>query len=271
MNSAPVLELDAVTVRFGAHRALQNVSLRIDAGERVALCGPSGAGKSTLLGVLNGSIHAESGAARIFGMNWHALSGKRERTARRRIATVHQQLHLIDSLSALHNVNAGRLAEWSLLRTVGALFAPPQAEDGRSLLARVGIAEKLHARVDSLSGGERQRVALARALAQQPDALLADEPVSSLDPARARDILRLLTSLCDSPAHGNSRRTLVVSLHSFELAIESCSRVIGLRDGMLVFDKASNAVTAADRDALYAIATPLSASAPTAGQDVYGN
>jgi phosphonate transport system ATP-binding protein len=244
---ADVLALDNVTIRYGAQHALRGVSARFGPGERVALCGPSGAGKSTLLGVLNGTIHAGAGSARVFGEDWRALSGAPERAARRRVATIHQQLHLIDSLSALHNVNAGRLGGWSLARTVWALFAPPHASDGRELLARVGIADKLHARADTLSGGERQRVALARALAQQPDAILADEPVSSLDPARARDVLRLLTSLSDAG------RVLIVSLHSFDLAVEFCTRVIGLREGVLVFDKAANEVTQADRDSLYAL------------------
>jgi phosphonate transport system ATP-binding protein len=247
MTQHAALALDGVTVRYGDRTALRDVSARVLPGERVALCGSSGAGKSTLLGVLNGTIRADAGSACVFGADWRALSGARERAARRRIATIHQQLHLVDNLSALHNVNAGRLAQWSLARTVVALFAPPSADDGRALLGRVGIADKLNARVDTLSGGERQRVALARALAQEPDVILADEPVSSLDPARARDVLRLLTSLCDDG------RALVVSLHSFDLALAFCTRVIGLRDGALAFDKPADAVTAADRDALYAL------------------
>jgi phosphonate transport system ATP-binding protein len=247
MSSADVFALDAVTVRYGAQTALRDVSATIQAGERVALCGPSGAGKSTLLGLLNGSIQATSGSARAFGNDWRRLAGAHDRATRRRIATVPQQLHLIEPLSALHNINAGRLGEWSLARTIWSLFAPPHGEKGRALLARVGIADKLHARVDTLSGGERQRVALARALAQQPQAILADEPVSSLDPARARDVLRLLTSLIDGG------KTLIVSLHAFELATEFCTRVIGLRDGALILDKPVAAITAADRDALYSL------------------
>ena len=194
MAAAPLLDLADVSVRFGTTTALTAVSLRVNAGERVAVIGPSGAGKSTLLGLCNATVVPTSGQVCFRGEpvrdrdSWRRAHGKA-------IATVPQQLQLAGRLRAVHNVNAGRLAEWSTARALFSLIAPREVAAARATLERVGIADKLFERTDRLSGGERQRLAIARALRQEPILMLADEPTASLDPARALDVMMLLSSL----------------------------------------------------------------------------
>ena len=240
--------LEHVSVQYGAAHALSDVTLHIAAGERVALVGPSGAGKSTLLGLLNGSRAASSGSVRSLGVDLRRAGARERRATQAQIGMIQQQLHLVRALPVIHNVNAGRLSRWSLWTALSQLIWPRDIDAPRRALARVGIADKLFAPTDTLSGGEQQRVAIARALMQEPRALLADEPVSSLDPARSRDVLTLLTDL--SRASGC---TLVVSLHLPEHALTFCDRVIGLRAGRVVFDTRSASVTPAMTQALYAL------------------
>lgn len=242
----PAVSLRSITVQAGGHRALADVDLDIAAGEKVALVGPSGAGKTTLLMVVNGTLEPQHGEVRVFGGR-PSLPGRQGRRARSRVGTVHQQLHLAGPLQVVHNVNAGRLPHWSLPRALRSLVRPLEVSASRDLLARVGIADKLHERTERLSGGEQQRVAIARVLAQQPDLVLADEPISSLDPARAREVLDLLCALATEDG-----RTLVVSLHAFPLARSRCDRIIGLRDGRIVLDAPADEVTDDVADRIYA-------------------
>ncbi len=157
---------------------------------------------------------------------------------RRRIGSVHQQLHLVGPLRVVHNVNAGHLGTWTPGRAVRSLVRPAEVAGARTALSRVGIADKLFERTDRLSGGEQQRVALARILVQDPELVLADEPVSSLDPARAEEVMDLLGEVV-----GDRSRTLVVSLHDFGLARRRCDRVVGLRHGRVLFDLPASDVT----------------------------
>lgn len=229
MNNTPVIRLTGAGRRFGPYQALCAVGLTVQGGERVALLGASGAGKSTLLSLLNGSVDATEGVVEVFGEDLAGLSSGRLRALQRRIGTVSQRLDLIEQVRVLHNVNAGRLGSWSLHRTIGSLVWPRPDDQIRSALHRVGMEWALHERTERLSGGERQRVAIARLLVQSPGLILADEPVSSLDPARAAETLDLLRA----PAE---RATLVVSLHQPELARKHCTRAVGLREGRLAFD-----------------------------------
>ncbi len=243
-----IFELTRVTVRYGALAALQDVSLRIEAGERIALIGPSGAGKSTLLGVLNGSIPPTSGQVRLLGKDASRLSARELRQVQRRIGTVYQQFNLVPNLSVIHNVNAGHLGRWSLAKAALSLVVPLEREIAARALADVGIADKLYARTDNLSGGQQQRVAIARVLVQDPVAILADEPISSVDPERSREIMTLLRELCD-----RFDKTLVVSLHAIEYAYSHCERMIGLREGRVLFDLPAGQVTPEMVEALYRI------------------
>lgn len=241
MNSTlPLFELKQVSQRFGQFQALHNISLQIATGDRVALVGSSGAGKSTLLRLLNGTLFPSEGEVWALGRQLNRLSSRRLRQVQRQIGTVYQQFHLVDSLRVVHNVNAGHLGQWSFARALFSLLVPLEVETAARALSQVGIPDKLYARTDQLSGGEQQRVAIARVLVQNPLAILADEPIASLDPERSREVMDLLKSLCEQTG-----RTLVVSLHDVEMARSYCQRMIGLRQGQIVFDAPSADVTAA--------------------------
>jgi len=217
--------------------ALQDCSLTIHRGERVALIGPSGAGKSTLLSLLNGSLAASSGRVWLLGQEINSIGPRALRRLQGGIGTVYQQHHLVSNLAVIHNVNAGHLGRWSLARAIWSLVWPQQVETATLALAQVGIAEKLYARTDRLSGGQQQRVALARVLVQDPLAMLADEPVSSVDPERSRELMALLRQLSQTTG-----KTLVISLHDVALALGYCDRIIGLRQGQILFDAAATEV-----------------------------
>lgn len=240
--------LRCVTVRYGASTALDDVTLRVPAGQRVALVGPSGAGKSTLLALCTAAVQPDGGQVEVLGQRLDQASPRRLRAVRRRVGTVHQGLHLVGRLRVVHNVNAGRLGRWPWWRALASLVRPLEVDAARDALARTGIADKLLARTDALSGGEQQRVALARLLVQDPDLVLADEPVSSLDPARAEEVLRLL---CVEVAGRD--RTLLVSLHDFGLALRHCDRLVGLRAGRVLFDLPAAEVGDEHRRSLYAL------------------
>lgn len=244
----PVFELTGATVTYGAFAALRDVSLCIQPGERVALIGPSGAGKSTLLGLLNGSLRPSSGRVRVLGHDVSTLSTRALRRVQRQIGTIYQQFNLVPNLAVIHNVNAGHLARWSLAKAALSLVIPLERETAAQALAAVGIADKLYARTDTLSGGQQQRVAIARVLVQDPVVILADEPISSVDPERSREIMTLLRELCD-----RFDKTLVVSLHAIEYAYSYCERMIGLRDGSVAFDLPADRVTPDMVEDLYRI------------------
>ncbi len=247
MNPAPpVVRMSGVGRRFGGHRALAEVSLTVHAGERVALLGASGAGKSTLLSMLNGSLMASEGVLEVFGQALADLSPSALRKLQCGIGTVSQRLDLIEQVRVLHNVSAGRLGTWSTSRAVVSLIRSRADDDVRSALHSVGMDWALHERTERLSGGERQRVAIARLLVQQPDLILADEPVSSLDPARAAETLELLRA----PARGS---TLIISLHQPELARQHCTRAVGLREGRLLFDVPTTDLDKARLGGLYTL------------------
>ncbi len=247
MNST-LFELQNVNHVFGSFQALTDVSLRIEAGERVALVGSSGAGKSTLLSLLNGSILPTHGSLKILGRETASLSPSILRQTQSQIGTIYQQFNLVDGLSVIHNVNAGQLGRWSLMKSIVSLVHPLETETASRALAQVGIAEKIYERTDSLSGGEQQRVALARVLVQNPTAILADEPISNLDPERGREIMDLLRELCNK-----LNKTLVVTVHAIDFARTHFQRVIGLRHGSVLFDLPAYQLTQDKIDAVYKI------------------
>jgi phosphonate transport system ATP-binding protein len=238
--------LEDVTKRYGALVALAPLTLSIASGERVALMGPSGSGKTTLLNLLSAALHPDTGTVRIDGQLTTSLRPGPELA--HLVGVMPQGFDLVPSLAVVHNVLAGRFGAWSLGRSLVSLAFPREADQARAALERVGIAEKLYERTSRLSGGEQQRVALARLLIQQPRAILADEPVSSVDPARAEDLLAMLVDIA-----GEESRTLVASMHAVPLALRYFSRVVALRAGRVIFDQPTAAVTAANLDALYTL------------------
>jgi phosphonate transport system ATP-binding protein len=226
--------------------AVDGISLAIGRGEHVAFIGPSGAGKTTLFRLLNLTLRPTSGILRLDGVDVSALSETSLRKARRRIGTIYQQHNLVGRLRVVHNVLAGNLGRWSALEAVASLIRPREVEGARRALTHVGIAEKIYTRTDALSGGQQQRVAIARVLVQDPGIILADEPVSSVDPSLATSIVTLLRDLS-----GESRKTLVMNLHSVDLALAHFPRIVGVRDGRVLFDLAPDKVSADLLSTLY--------------------
>ncbi len=231
----PLLAIQQVSHQFQGRAALSGINLQVYPGDLLALVGPSGAGKSTLLRLLNGSLSPNQGSIHVLGRDLNQISNRQRRKLQRQIGTIYQQFNLINSLRVIHNVNAGNLGRWSLPKAIFSLAIPQEIAAAQAVLTQVGIPEKIFERTDQLSGGQQQRVAIARVLTQNPQVILADEPIASLDPERSREVMALLTQLCASPNAGQGR-ALVVSLHDLEMARDWCDRIIGLRQGQICFD-----------------------------------
>ena len=247
----PLVVVDRVSKSYSDVPALAPVSFSVLPGERVALAGPSGSGKTTLLYLMAGILQPDSGSLAIDGKDLAQVKPGRELSLL--VGIVHQQYDLVPHLPVLHNVLAGRLGQWGLLRSAASLVWPQDRGLAEAALERMGIGDKAWERTSHLSGGEQQRTAIARLMVQSPQVVLADEPVASLDPAMAEEMLRLLTGLAD-----DGGRALVVSLHSPELVRRFCTRVIGLRAGQLAFDLPAESVTGSTMDDLYRLEAPLS-------------
>lgn len=223
----PRLELVGVSRAFAARVAVDDVSFRVAEREFVAVLGPSGAGKTTLFRCMTGLSVPDRGQVRVAGRDVASLHGR----ARRSIGVVFQQFNLVERLTALENVLAGRLGRVPAWRGWTRRF--PRADRLLALecLDRVGLLDHAMQRADRLSGGQQQRVAVARVLAQQPDVIVADEPVASLDPATGAGILELLRTICRDEG-----MSVVCSLHQVDLARAYADRVIGLARAKVVFD-----------------------------------
>ena len=224
-----MLVLDRVGKSYQGNLALAPLSLEVEQGERVAVLGPSGSGKTTLLHLIGGVVQPDQGTIALEGNLLANMSSGRELASL--LGIMHQQLDLVPHLAVVHNILAGRLGHWSLWRSLASLVSAREKHLAQSALERVGIPEKLNERTSHLSGGEQQRVAMARLLVQQSKVVLADEPIASLDPARAEDLMQLLTTIVSE-----SNKTLLASLHSIDLTRKFFSRAIGLRNGELQFD-----------------------------------
>jgi len=243
-----MLQLEQVgVVHANGRRALAGVDLVVAPGERVALIGPSGAGKTTLLRVAAASLRPGEGRVALLDAQPWTLGARALKALRARVGVVHQAPPIPPRLRVVTAVLAGRLGHWSLGHALRSWVAPADAGGARDALARVGLAERLFERCDQLSGGQLQRVAVARTLYQQPRLLLADEPVSALDAATADAVLRVLVDY--SAAAG---ATFVASLHAVDLALRWFPRLVGVRDGRVMFDLPSADVTPARLAALYA-------------------
>jgi len=231
----------------GAAPALRGVTLRVEAGEQVAIIGPSGAGKTTLLQVFACALEPTAGRLRLDDLDpWTLPRGKLQKL-RGRLFLAAQVPPLPPRQRVVTAVLAGRLPSWSLWQSLRSLVYPLVIDEAARALARFDLAEKLFERVDRLSGGERQRVGLSRSLLSPASLLLVDEPLSALDPTRAAQAIAALTS-----AAGDRHATLVATLHQVEFALSHFPRVIGLRDGGVAFDAPSAKVTKAQLSALYA-------------------
>lgn len=231
--------------------ALERVSLTVNPGESVALLGPSGAGKTTLLALLDGRLQGWAGRVSALG---EPLDPNAPPPPARRPDTgfVFQEFALVERSTVLRNVLNGRLGRMSPLRALFGSHSKHDHEIAKVALADCGIADLADRRVDSLSGGQRQRVAIARCLAQEPRLILADEPVSNLDPARAGEILALLTGAAQSRG-----ATAVFSSHQPDLARRFAQRIIGMRGGRIIFDVPTSELNDEATAGLYRAVEPI--------------
>ncbi|WP_421792869.1 phosphonate ABC transporter ATP-binding protein [Hyphobacterium sp.] len=248
-ETAPALTAENTNMTFGTTEALKNVSLTVERGEMVALIGPSGSGKSTLLRVGAGLQVADpsSGPVRIFGdlvqQKGKLSSGVRK--ARAKVGFIFQQFNLVKRISLYSNVLIGALGRMPSWKGVLGRYSTADRKKAMESLERVGIAQYAGNRAANLSGGQQQRGAIARAMVQGAEAIFADEPIASLDPVSARNVMRLLAEL-----NREDKITVVVTLHQVDYALKYCQRAVALKNGEVIYD---GPIEGLDRDHLIEI------------------
>ncbi len=227
-------------------QALKDINLEINDGEFIAIIGLSGAGKSTILRTINRMHEITEGTIEMDGKDISTYKGKDLRKFRSHIGMVFQSFNLVNRTSALNNVLASKAASMNLFNTLLMRFKHEDKIHALECLDKVGLLEKAYTRVDQLSGGQRQRVALARTLAQNPGIILADEPVASLDPVTAKDVM-------DDFKRINEELDITVfaNMHHVDVALEYATRVIGIKAGELVFDGKPEEVTETVLETIY--------------------
>ncbi len=242
-----LLRIEGLSKRYGRDAlALDGVDLSLAAGEVIALIGPSGAGKSTLIRCINRLVEPSAGKVWLGDTDLTALDGRALRRARRRIGMIFQEFALVDRLTVMENLLSGRLGYVGFWRAALRRFPQADIERAFELLEQVELAGMEDRRADALSGGQRQRVGIARALMQTPDLLLVDEPTASLDPRTSRQIMRLITRLC-----GERGLPAVINIHDVPLARRFCRRIVGLRQGRIVYDGPSDGLDEGVLTAIY--------------------
>jgi len=253
-----ILEIKNLHKTYGNNtQVLRGINLQIEQGEFVCIIGLSGSGKSTLLRCINRLIEGSSGeilVPRILAgpaddsakADVLTLKPARLRLLRRKIGMVFQQFNIVKRLSVIENVLSGGLGYQPGLRSALRIFSREEKRQALTNLKRVGLLDHAYKRADQLSGGEQQRVAIARTLMQQPAIVLADEPVSSLDPSLSRVVLDILKRVCREDGI-----TALVSLHTLELTREYADRVVGLKQGQIFFDGAVGELTDIIVDSIY--------------------
>jgi phosphonate transport system ATP-binding protein len=229
------------TYKNRKEEAVKNINLHIKKGENVVIIGSSGSGKSTLLKCINRLIDPDSGSIFIEGEDIINVPIKKAEGIRGKIGMVFQNFNVIERETILSNVLNGRLRYNKSLSTIFGKFSKEDYAIAEDNLRRVGLIEYKNERVANLSGGQKQRVAIARALSQNPDIILADEPVSNLDPKLMKEVMDLLKNICVETGI-----TLVSSLHFLDFAKRYGSRIIGMRHGQIVFDGKPEELTEKD-------------------------
>lgn len=227
-----ILELIAVEKIYGSNtHALKGISVSFQSGEFVVVIGPSGAGKSTFIRCINRMIDSSKGQIIFDGVHMECLKGRRIREARSDIGMIFQHYNLIDRTNVIKNVLHGRLGKMKFIHSLFGRFSQADRQEAYALLKQVGLEDQIYKRADELSGGQMQRVGICRALIQHPKVLLADEPIASLDPNSANIVMETLRDL-------TSRRNLtcIVNLHQVEFAKRYATRIIGIKEGSIVFD-----------------------------------
>ncbi|MDR2044017.1 MAG: phosphonate ABC transporter ATP-binding protein [Clostridium sp.] len=217
---------------------LNGISAEFTAGEFVAVIGPSGAGKSTLIRCINRMIDPTDGEIVFDGVSMESLKGKALRRQRSDIGMIFQHYNLIGRINVIKNVLYGRLGKMPFWKSMLGLYDGKDRQEAYRLLEKVGLDEQIYRRADALSGGQMQRVGICRAIVQEPKLLLADEPIASLDPTSADIVMDQLKSIT-----AEKNLTCIVNLHQVEYAKKYASRVIGIRDGLIVFDDVPEQLT----------------------------
>jgi len=233
-----MLVVDGLTCRFGTKAAVDRASFSVEPGRFVGVIGRSGAGKSTLLRMINRLADPSEGRILFEGVDVTALRGRELRQWRARSAMIFQQFNLVGRLDVLTNVLMGRLAGIPAWRSLTQHWPEPDKALAMSALEQFDMAALAAQRADQLSGGQQQRVAIARALVQEPDIILADEPIASLDPRNTRIVMDALLRI-----NKHFGITVLCNLHSLDLARSYCDRLIGMAAGRIVFDGAPAALT----------------------------
>jgi len=221
----------------GLH-ALKNINLEIQQGEFVAIIGLSGAGKSTLLRTVNRMHDITDGVLTVNGQEVNNLKGKELRKFRRGIGMVFQSFNLVTRTSVIKNVLTSRVPDMPLWKSIIGLYSKEDKVIALEALDKVGILDKAYVRADQLSGGQQQRVALARTLAQNPEIILADEPVAALDPVTAAQVMDDFKKI-----NKELNMSVLINIHHVDLALKYADRVIGRKDGEIVYDGPSSEVT----------------------------
>lgn len=246
-TASPRLAVRNLTMRYAnGHLALDRMGLSVDAGEMVVVLGSNGCGKSTFMKCVVGLNRPTGGSVEVSGQDLAALSGQALRTARMPIALISQNANLVKRRSVLANVCSGTLGRHRTLATRLGRIPQSEIEPSLGFLEEVGLLHLAHQRAGTLSGGQAQRVSVARALAQRPHVLLADEPVASLDPEAADEVMRLLRRLTTDDG-----LAVVCVLHQPELAVRYADRLVGLRRGQLQFDLPAGQVPMQQISSLY--------------------
>ncbi|WP_323769478.1 phosphonate ABC transporter ATP-binding protein [Antarctobacter sp.] len=226
-----MLRIDKLTKRFGVNAAVDNVSFAIEKPAMIGVIGASGAGKSTLLRMINRLADASEGAIWFKDRDVTQLTGKAKRQWQSECAMIFQQFNLVPRMDVVSNVLHGTLNRRSTFATLFNLYPTEDIHRAIEILDRLGIAENAPKRAEALSGGQQQRVAIARALMQDPQIILADEPIASLDPMNAQVVMDALRRI-----HDEDGRMVIANLHTLDTARRYCDRVIGMRKGRMVFD-----------------------------------
>lgn len=251
-----MLRISNLSKHFGDKTAVDSATLDIDKPCMIGIIGRSGAGKSTLLRMLNCLSDASTGTINFEGRDITSLAGKAKRSWQSECAMIFQQFNLVPRLDVVSNVLHGTLNQRSTLAAMFNLYPTTDIHRAIDILDRLGIAEHAPKRAEALSGGQQQRVAIARALMQDPRIILADEPIASLDPMNAQTVMEALRRI-----HEEDGRTIIANLHTLDTARRYCDRVVGVRDGRIVFDGLPEQLTTSVAREIYGAGADFSEAA----------
>lgn len=240
------IRAEGLVLGYGRKEVVKGVNLTIRKGEFLSIIGPSGVGKSTLLMGINATTSILGGSLKVLGKDVGSICHHDLKALRARLGVIFQGYNLVARLSVLDNIASGMLHRKPLLSAIFKHYTHQQYEELYEYMKVVGIEGEALSRCDRLSGGQKQRVAIARAIAQRPEVILADEPISSLDPVSARTVLETLRN-----ANERYGITVVANLHQLDYAREFCSRVVGMNAGRIVYDGPPSQLCQATVDAIY--------------------